>query len=299
MISRETKTDDPDIKRIELKHGTQKIDNFMRKKQIALQWFETIKENTDMIRQVAEEYGAEWNAQSGQKLRGQATKALEEGQKVIIDCKKGLNRMKRNTNQLKKNKNKTPELKNQIQMRRGIQNTLLRTFIDLVREFKSAEDTYHESLHSNIKRSVHMLNPQAKDDDIEDAINRNGGIEEMMQNVLDDRGGLAHENFEAEAEYVRSKNADLKQLERSIQELKQMFEDLAALIEQQSEQIDKIDVLVDAAVDNVEMGKVALKDAAVEVNRVRQKIMTLLFVIGGIVVVLGVAGGIGLVIWQL
>ena len=100
MISREAKTDDPDIKRIELKHGTQKIDNFMRKKQIALQWFETIKENTDMIRQVAEEYGAEWNAQSGQKLRGQATKALEEGQKVIIDCKKGLNRMKRNTNQL-------------------------------------------------------------------------------------------------------------------------------------------------------------------------------------------------------
>ena len=78
-----------------------------------------------------------------------------------------------------------------------------------------------------------------------------------------------------------------------------MFEDLAQLIEQQSEQIDKIEVLVDASVDNVEMGKVALKDAAVEVDRVRQKIMTLLFVIGGIVVVLGVAGGIGLVLWQL
>ena len=272
------------------------IDTFMQKKQKALAMFETIREKTDIIRHVANEYGAEYDAETGKQLREQASKALEEGQGVVLNCKKGLNAMKRQTNKLKKEREKSAELKNQIQIRRGIQTTLLRTFIDIVRDFKDAEDTYHQSLQNDIKRSVRNVGPNIPDDEIENAISNNS-VYEMMQNVLVERG-TAHETFEAEAQYVRSKNADIRQLERSIEELRSMFEDLSQLIQSQSEKIDQIEVQVDAASDNVEMGKVALKEAAVEVEKIRRRICCILGIVAAIVLVGGVAGGIAVVLYS-
>ena len=301
-MSREAKTEDPadegKIKKIELKRRTQNmyIDTFMQRKQKALSMFETIKEKTEIIRHVANEYGAEYDAETGKQLRQHASKALEEGQQVVRQCKKGLNAMKRQTNKLKTERDKSAELKNQIQIRRGIQSTLLRTFIDIVRDFKDAEDTYHVSLQTDIKRSVKNVAKHITDDEIENAISNNA-VYEMMQNVLVERG-TAHETFEAEAEYVRSKNADIRQLERGIEELRTMFEDLAQLIQSQSEKIDQIEVQVDAAVDNVEAGKVALKDAAVEVERIRKRICCILGIVGAIVVTLGVTGGIAFVAYS-
>ena len=121
MAFRESKIDDQEeeedysIKDVRLKHDTQRIDVFMKKKQVALEMFEKIKDSTEIVLHVAHEYGAEWDNKSGQKLREQATRALEKAHKSIADCKKGINTMKRQTNKLKRERDKSAQLKNQIQ----------------------------------------------------------------------------------------------------------------------------------------------------------------------------------------
>lgn len=224
--------------------------DFMQKKDLVLVDLDIIVEKTNEVKRITHELEDVYVEEETKELQKELNENIKSGDYRSIRAKKKLNQLKKSTKELKKSQNK--RLKSQLQIRRNIQQTLEKRFIDVTRDLQEAKGTYRLRLRQNITRQVQIADPQATEDDIAEAI-ENGTAHDLIQRALN-RSSLGHQAFQDKADDVAEKSKDIKELEQSMLKLKEMFEELAQLIEMQSEQIDAIEVTIDEAADNVRIG---------------------------------------------
>jgi t-SNARE complex subunit (syntaxin) len=212
--------------------------DFMQKKDLVLSDLDIIVEKTNEVKRITHQLEDVYADEETKELQKELQENVKSGDYRSIRAKKKLNQLKKSTKELKKSQNK--RVKSQLQIRRNIQQTLEKRFIDVTRDLQEAKGNYRTRLRQNITRQVQIADPQATEDDISEAI-ENGTAHDLIQRALN-RSSLGHQAFKDKLDDVTEKSRDIKELEQSMLKLKQMFEDLAQLIEMQSEQIDAIEV---------------------------------------------------------
>jgi len=137
-------------------------------------------------------------------------------------------------------------------------NTLTVKFLDLMTQYQEAQRSYKDKNTDKLRRQFRIVNPEMTNEEIEKAIESG-----ETRNVF--AAKITQAKYQQEAEdalnYVQNKHKQIKKLESSINELHQLFVDMAVLVEAQGELVNQIEKNVGDAVVYTEKGVQQLKKA--------------------------------------
>lgn len=149
---------------------------------------------------------------------------------------------------------------------RTIQNSMLsRRFIDVMTEYNLTQTDFRERCKARIKRQLEITGRQTTDDELENMLEQDNPAV-FTQGIHIQQPDLKKTVADIEARY-----ADIIKLETSIKELHDMFMDVALLVENQGELIDRVEFHVGQAQEYVEFGTVQLSKAHVYRRRAIKK----------------------------
>lgn len=124
-------------------------------------------------------------------------------------------------------------------------------FLKLIQDYRIIESNCKEENKQQAKRQYLVVQPEATEEEVENAINDANGQQIFSQALLNaNRRGEAKT---ALAE-VQQRHQELLQLEKSMAELNQLFNDMEELVIEQQENVDVIDKNVEDAQQDVEQG---------------------------------------------
>jgi len=116
-------------------------------------------------------------------------------------------------------------------IKKNIHNTLLEDFLDLMQDYQSIQNRHNEEMRKRVKTQVLLVDPKATDEDVDRA------IENGPQLIFaSDRAKAAHESLA----YIQNKHTEILKLEKSLEEVHQLFVDMSVLVQEQSETINRI-----------------------------------------------------------
>jgi t-SNARE complex subunit (syntaxin) len=156
-----------------------------------------------------------------------------------------------------------------MRVRENLCNTLTRKFIDEMKLYQSAQQKFKTDLKAKGKRQHLNINPDATEEEIEDAFRSESGREGLFQQQI--LAGGVNDSIKQAYTKVSTKYQDVLLLEQSVAELHQMFLDFALLTEQQGELIDQIEYNVKSAADYVEDANVNVYQAIEYSKSIRKK----------------------------
>lgn len=136
----------------------------------------------------------------------------------------------------------------------NIHSSLMSSFVHTMQEYQEIQNVYQESSRQILMTQVRLKNPNATDEEIQMKINSGDSAQLQLSSTKLD---VANESYN----YVVARHKEVLKLERSLQEVHQLFVDMAALVDQQGEVIDRIAFRIANAKADVAAAKVELTEA--------------------------------------
>ncbi|GJQ82958.1 Syx1A [Trypoxylus dichotomus] len=161
-----------------------------------------------------------------------------------------------------------------LRMRKIQNSTLTRKFIQVMTEYNLTQTDYRERCKARIKRQLEITGRQTTDEELEDMLEQDNPAV-FTQGIKIEQPDLKRTVADIEARY-----ADIIKLESSIKELHDMFIDVALLLENQGELIDRVEYHVGQTQEYVEFGKLELGKAHVYRRRSQKKKVIIMICIG-------------------
>ncbi|KAF8568502.1 hypothetical protein P879_05431 [Paragonimus westermani] len=169
-----------------------------------------------------------------------------------------------------------------IRLKRTQLSTITRRFMEIMAGYNKAQTDYRDACKAQIKLKLEIAECPRTDGELEEMLeSENPQI--FTQGILMDTQ-QARQN----AADIEARHEDILNLEKSIRELHELFLDLAAMVESQSELIDRIEFNVLATKDHVEDAKNTTHRAAVYKTKTRKKKIILICVGVGFLLLLAV-----------
>eukprot|EP00929_Paragymnodinium_shiwhaense_P069978 TRINITY_DN35374_c0_g1_i1.p1 TRINITY_DN35374_c0_g1~~TRINITY_DN35374_c0_g1_i1.p1 ORF type:complete len:333 (+),score=109.31 TRINITY_DN35374_c0_g1_i1:84-1082(+) len=125
----------------------------------------------------------------------------------------------------------------------NMQQAMARKHRQLLQDFQQAQVDYKRSLERRQHREMLILMPDSTEEEREKMIQEG----ETTGLIVAKKMAGAHAMLLDEVQRIRDKHQDILRLERSINDLAAMFQDMAVLVEAQGEMLDAIEVHVHKA----------------------------------------------------
>lgn len=193
--------------------------------------------------------------------------------------------MKEQTEEIEKNQS-VPE--SQLRIRKNQYATLSRQFVEAMDEYKKVQEEYESQLKDKVSRQVRIINPDARDEDIDKIIQQGDPSQFIKQAIV----GPVNAEIEEEYRKAQDKYKDIVKLVRSVRELQQLFQDMAVLIQEQGEMLNQIKYNVKTAHQQVTDGNKKLTQAIEQEKQVRKTKCCLLICVLILIVIIFVVTGI-------
>lgn len=169
-------------------------------------------------------------------------------------------------------------------------NALRQKLAELMNEFQALNTRIKAEYRETVGRRVYTATGRdANPEDVERLI-ETGESERVFQRAIQENGRGQVQDAMVE---IRERHDAVRDLERSLLDLHQIFLDMAVLVEAQGEMLDNIENQVARAVDYVESGTTALVDAKKSQKSSRKMMCCILITV---LIICGIIAGI--VAWQ-
>jgi len=225
---------------------------------------QTIKYNINMIEQ-----------NHGECL----TAISSEQQRECTDRLEALMKETNNASQHVRNKLKAMDLENkdfakrnegasEARIRTNMHGTLTRKFVDVMAQYQEIQTKYKNKYRDRVERQFRIVKPTATKDEIDEMVEGGEQADLFTQQFLQGPGHAAARNALAD---IQERHKDITRLETSIQELHQLFLDMAVLVETQGELLDQIEYTVAQSVNYTGKAVEELRSATKYQKKVRKK----------------------------
>lgn len=171
-----------------------------------------------------------------------------------------------------------------MRIRENLCNTLTRKFIDEMKAYQNAQQKYKADIKKKVKRQVHIVKPEATDEEIDAVMRSEGGKDALFKERI--LAGGVSDSIKTAYQNVAGKYQDVLTLEASVAELHQMFLDFALLTEQQGELLDQIEFNVKNAADYVEEANVEVHEAIEHSKAARKKQCIIIIIVVVVLIVI-------------
>jgi len=149
----------------------------------------------------------------------------------------------------------------QRRVRTNMHNILSKKFMALVQEYQALQNNYKEKCRERVQRQAEIVRPGISREEVDEMIS-SGGDAFTSQMISSGR----HMEAKNALMSMQEQQRDLLQLERSIQELHQVFLDMASLIDSGNDGVDAIET-------SSRLTTVSAAKAAKHVSRAEEYIM--------------------------
>ncbi|KAH9728503.1 Syntaxin-132 [Citrus sinensis] len=135
---------------------------------------------------------------------------------------------------------------------------LKKKFKDKMGEFQVLRENIHQEYREVVERRVYTVTGKRADEETIDQLIETGDSEQIFQKAIQEQGRGQIMDTLAE---IQERHDAVRDLERKLLELQQIFLDMAVLVDAQGDMLDNIESQVSSAVDHVQSGNTALQKA--------------------------------------
>jgi t-SNARE complex subunit (syntaxin) len=219
-----------------------------------------IKDATTKITDLTQEAILATSNEKESELSAEIQPVIEESNKAGQNTKKLLQLLKEQTSQMTDQQ--------EVKIRENLLNTLTRKFVEVMKSYQAAQTKYKTEITKKAKRQVQMVKPNATAEEV-DAVVRSGGADQLIQQQI--LKGQASESVRTMFESVNQKHNEILQIEKSVQEMHQMFLDLALVVDSQGEMLDSIEFQVKQSLEFIEEGNEQMQQAIQIQKNIRKR----------------------------
>ncbi|KZT67693.1 t-SNARE [Daedalea quercina L-15889] len=175
---------------------------------------------------------------------------------------------------------------------RNNQTGVLRTkFVELLQNYQQVERDYRQKYKQRVERQFRIVKPDATPEEIDEVVNNvHGGGDQVFAQALTSstRYGESRQAYRE----VQDRHQDILRIERTLEELAQMFNDMSVLVNQQEESIDAINNTAQDVEYNTEQGLKQTEKAVVHARRARRMRWICFIIVLIICAVVGIVVGV-------
>lgn len=193
--------------------------------------------------------------------------------------------LKRLDGMLEQSKHDSSITKSQRIARTSRYQGLVQKFSDQLQRYRQMEYQYSQRNYQRIARQYRIARPNATDNEIQEAISNNQAGQVFAQDVMQSNH---HGKAKRVLREVEQRQADLKNIEKTISQLAEMFIEVSELVNQQQETIDSIETAVEETHTNVEEGNTMTTKAIEHRKSSRKKMWWILIIVIIIIAVVAV-----------
>ncbi|XP_069694905.1 syntaxin-1A isoform X2 [Periplaneta americana] len=216
-------------------------------------------------------------------------KVKQELEDLMADIKKTANKVRAKLKvieQAVEQEEQTNKSSADLRIRKTQHSTLSRKFVEVMTEYNRTQTDYRERCKGRIQRQLEITGRTTTNEELEEMLEQ-GNPAVFTQGII-----METQQAKQTLADIEARHADIIKLENSIRELHDMFMDMAMLVENQGEMIDRIEYHVEHAVDYVQTATQDTKKALKYQSKARRKkiliIICLLIVVAILVIILAV-----------
>lgn len=150
-----------------------------------------------------------------------------------------------------------------LRIRKSQQSMLSRKFVAVMTTYNNIQAENKGKYRAAIKRQCRIVDPDISDATVDHLLETNTTADIFKGKRLDEAESALNE--------IKDRHEDILRLERSLQELHSMFLDMAILVQEQGDMIDRIENSVDRAENFVHVARKKLKEAEELQSSARKK----------------------------
>ncbi|XP_038695044.1 syntaxin-132-like [Tripterygium wilfordii] len=135
---------------------------------------------------------------------------------------------------------------------------LKKKFKDKMTESQTLRENIHQEYREVVERRVFTVTGTRADEETIDRLIETGDSEQIFQKAIHEQGRGQVVDTVAE---IQERHVAVRDLEKKLLELQQIFMDMAVLVDAQGDMLDNIESQVSSAVDHVQSGNTALQKA--------------------------------------
>jgi syntaxin 1B/2/3 len=171
--------------------------------------------------------------------------------------------------------------------RMNMTNALTKKFRDIMTEFQTLRQRIQDEYREVVERRVITVTGSRPDEETIDHLIETGNSEQIFQNAIQEMGRGQVLNT---LEEIQERHDAVKEIEKKLLDLHQIYLDMAVLVEAQGEILDNIENQVTNAVDHVRSGTDALQTAKSLQKRSRKCMMIaiILMLVIALIIVLSI-----------
>ncbi|XP_023712477.1 syntaxin-1A isoform X5 [Cryptotermes secundus] len=176
-------------------------------------------------------------------------KVKQELEDLMADIKKTANKVRAKLKvieQAVEQEEQTNKSSADLRIRKTQHSTLSRKFVEVMTEYNRTQTDYRERCKGRIQRQLEITGRTTTNEELEEMLEQ-GNPAVFTQGII-----METQQAKQTLADIEARHADIIKLENSIRELHDMFMDMAMLVENQGEMIDRIEYHVEHAVDYVQ-----------------------------------------------
>lgn len=219
-------------------------------------------------------------------------KMKEELEELMSDIKKTANKVRGKLKVIEQNieqEEHSNKSSADLRIRKTQHATLSRKFVEVMNDYNSCQIDYRERCKGRIQRQLEITGRTTTNEELEDML-ESGNPAIFTQGII-----METQQAKQTLADIEARHNDIIKLETSIRELHDMFMDMAMLVEQQGEMIDRIEYNVEQAVDYIETAKMDTKKAVKYQSKARRKLIMIIIcvvvLIGVVALIIGLTVG--------
>ncbi|XP_027925099.1 syntaxin-132-like [Vigna unguiculata] len=129
---------------------------------------------------------------------------------------------------------------------------------DKMAEFQTLREVIHQEYREVVERRVFTVTGARADEETIDRLIETGDSEQIFQKAIQEQGrGQIMDTLDE----IQERHEAVRDVEKKLLDLQQIFLDIAVLVDAQGEMLDNIETQVSSAVDHVQQGNTALVKA--------------------------------------
>ncbi|XP_060530087.1 syntaxin-1A isoform X4 [Cylas formicarius] len=229
---------------------------------------EEIREMIDKIQANVEEVKKKHSAILSAPQSDDKTK--QELEDLMSDIKKTANKVRAKLKVIEQSidqEETTNKNSADLRIRKIQQSTLSRKFVEVMTEYNRTQTDYRERCKARIMRQLEITGRTTTNEELEEMLEQ-GNSAVFTQGII-----METQQAKQTLADIEARHADIIKLENSIRELHDMFMDMAMLVENQGELVDRIEYQVDSTKEHVAEAHVQLKVAKEYQSKARKKMI--------------------------
>jgi len=176
-------------------------------------------------------------------------------------------------------------------VRKNMADSMTQKFVDVLQTYQKEQTEYKDKVKLRMSQKVRIVKPDATPEEIDAAI-ESGQADQLYKVGTLDQVNL-HSQAKNALSYIQDKHREIVKIEQSINELHDLFVDMAILVESHGAVLEIVETNVNSAVLDTRDGARLMGEANKEQKKSRKKMYIIIVILIIVVIVLLLGGIIG------